>query len=264
MLLDIRESIPLGRFIYDTAWTPLRGTYILPLRFFAPDRTLDPNDYLEVIKVVNVAGTNFAITRGGGLFVRDKGQYQSRESIERLVALFNLLLAELALLGLASHPLTDIELQSAKLIGRHASITGGWGSFADRTWGPYVLLAMPKRDLGAAYGRIGNDYWPINFYWVPTDPAILDRLAGVPNAVKLREISPTLPTLLVAAAYHTMRHDLAEGIVTSENAGRNHPATPLRPVGRRRRRPVCGTGDGLRANHRGEPPANTSAPPGVV
>lgn len=215
MSLDIRESIPLGRFIYDTAWTPLKGTYILPLKFFAPDRTLDPNDYLEVIKVLDVSGTDFAITRGGGMFVRDKGQYQSRQSHERLVSLFNLLLAEFAFQGLASHPVTDIEVQSAKLIGRHASITGGWGSFADRTWGPYVLLAMSKRDLGAPYGRAGNDYWPMNFYWAPHDPSTLERIVGTPNALRLRDISLTLPTLLVAAIYHTTRHDLPEGIVNS-------------------------------------------------
>ena len=123
--------MPLGRFVYEASWTPVRGAYILPLRFFAPDRTQNPNDYLEVVSVVEVGGINFAITRGGGLFVRDKGQYKTPEQVERLVSLFNLLLAEFALLGLASHPLTDIELQIGRLIGRHASITGGWGSFGE-------------------------------------------------------------------------------------------------------------------------------------
>jgi hypothetical protein len=215
MTFEVRESIHLGRFIYDHDWTPVKGTYILPLRFFAPDRTSDPNDYLEVIKVLDVAGTDFAISRGGGLFVRDKGQYNTREQHEKLVELFNLLLAEFAFQGLASHPVTDIEIQSAKLIGKHVSITGGWGSFADRTWGPYVLLAMHTRDLGEGYKRSSNHYWPVNFYWRPHDPSVLERISGTANALRLREISSTLPALLVAATYHATRHSLAEGIVTS-------------------------------------------------
>ena len=218
MTFEVKESIHLGRFIYDPDWTPLKGTYILPLRFFTTDRTgrtADPNDYLEVIQVVDVAGTDFAITRGGGLFVRDIGQYRTREALGKLVELFNLLLAEFAFQGLASHPVTDIEIQCAKLIGRHASITGGWGSFADRTWGPYVLLAMQVRDVGDGYGRTGNPYWTANFYWVAHDPAILDRLTGIPNAIRLRDISSTLPALLVAATYHATRHSLAEGVVMS-------------------------------------------------
>ena len=114
-----------------------------------------------------------------------------------------------------SHPVTDVEIQGAKLIGHHVSITGGWGSFADRTWGPYVLLASPKRDLGVSYGQPGNDYWPVNFYWTPHDPKILERIDGLRGVTRLREISTTLPTLLVSAVYHASRHALAEGIVTA-------------------------------------------------
>ncbi len=215
MPLNIRESLPLSRFIYEPNWTPLKGMYVLPLRFFGSDRTVDPNDYLEVVRVVSVSGTDVAVTRGGGLFVRDRGQYKSRGAIDDLAGTFNFLLAEFALQGLASHPVTDVEIQDAKLIGRHASITGGWGSFADRTWGPYVLLASPKRDLGVPYGQPGNDYWPVNFYWTPHDPRILDRVADLGGATRLREFSPTLPTLFVAAVYHAARHDLAESIVTA-------------------------------------------------
>lgn len=215
MPIQIQESHPLARFIYDTAWTPVRGTYLAPHRFFAPERTTDPNDYLEVIRVVDVGGTNFAITRGGGLYVRDREAYASAEGLGGLVALYNLLLAELAFYGLPAHPVTDIEIQSGKLIGRFASINGGFGVFAERTWGPFVLLAMQKRDMGEKYSRSGNDYWPANFYWRPADPEILGKTDGVPIALRLREISQSLPTLLVAATYHATRHDLAEGIVTS-------------------------------------------------
>lgn len=215
MPLDIRESMPLGRFVYEPAYTPLKGTYILPLRFFKVGQALDPNEYLEVLQVLDVGGTDVAITRGGGLFVRDKGQYKTRESHQQLVDTFNLLLAEFALQGLASHPVTYTEVQAGKLIGRFACIAGGGGRFGDRTWGPYTLLVAPTRDLGAPYGRPGNDYWPANFYWPNCDPSILDRITNAPNALHLRKISPSLPTLLVAAAYHATRHNVAEGTVTS-------------------------------------------------
>ena len=83
MSLVLSERLPLGRFVFDTAWTPLKGAHMHPLRFFAVDRSKDPNDYLEVLEVVEVDGTNVAITRGGGLFVRDRGQYETHDSLVR-------------------------------------------------------------------------------------------------------------------------------------------------------------------------------------
>ncbi len=78
----------LGRFVYEPSWTPLRGTYLWPLKFFGPERSHEPNDYLEVIKVVEVSGVDVAISRGGGLFVRDHGQLATREAILRLTDTF--------------------------------------------------------------------------------------------------------------------------------------------------------------------------------
>ncbi len=215
MSIEIRESLPLGRFIYDYDWTPLKGTYIYPLRFFGSDRSYDPNDYLEVVRVVDIDGTDVAITRGGGLFVRDNEQFQTRETTGSLVSLLNLLLCEFAFQGLVSQPITDTDVQSAKLIGRHASITGGWGSYAERTWGPYTLLGSGARDMAIGYTVPRNDYWPVNFYWTTHNPEILDKITGLSDARTLKQLSPTLPLLLVAAAYHSSRHNLAETSLTA-------------------------------------------------
>jgi hypothetical protein len=123
--LEVRETLPLARFIYDTAWTPLWGAYLYPLRYFAPERSTDPNDYLEVVCVTSVCGKNVAITRGGGLFVRVPGVERTEEAVDNVVTVLNCLLCEFALEGLTSSPITDIDVQDGKLIGRHASITGG-------------------------------------------------------------------------------------------------------------------------------------------
>ncbi len=184
------------------------------LRFFGTDRATDPNDYLEVLQVVDALGTDVAVTRGGGLFVR-MDRPIAVDDAEAIAITLTLVLCEFAIRGLFSHPITDIDVQSGKLIGRHASITGGFGMFGDRTWGPYALLATESADVGASSGMGRNDYWPPNFYWFVVDPNVLDGLDGVPNAARLRDVSPTLPALLVAAAYHARRHSIAETILAS-------------------------------------------------
>jgi hypothetical protein len=211
------ERIPLSRFIYEPSWTPVRGTYLYPLRVLGANTPLtDPNDYLEVIRVIRVAGIDVAVTRGGGLFARDRGQYSTPPAINRLVEILNLLTCEFTLAGLVSQPVTDIDVQSGKLIGRYISITGGWGSFGDRTWGPYSILCIEPRDMSAPYTTTANPYWPPNFYWTAqNDMNILDTVEKGANAPLLSGVAPSLPSLVAAAAFHTARHNLSETIVTS-------------------------------------------------
>jgi hypothetical protein len=215
MSLVLSERLPLGRFVFDTAWTPLKGAHMHPLRFFAVERSIDPNDYLEVLEVVEVDRTNVAITRGGGLFVRDRGQYETHDSLVRLAACLNLLLCELTLRGVVSEPVTAIDIHDARLIGRHAAIVGGWGNHAARTFGPLWLLSSRPRNLGEGYSTGSATYWPPNCYWFTKNPAVLDDIAGLRGATQLHEISPSLPALLVAAHYHAARHNLAEIILSS-------------------------------------------------
>jgi hypothetical protein len=215
--LSISERLPLSRFIFEGSWTPVRGTYLYPLKVLeADDRPTDPNDYLEVIRVVPVTGVDVAITRGGGLFARDRGQYLTPEAINRLVDILNIVTCEFALAGLVSQPVTDIDIQSGKLIGRHISITGGWGSFGERTWGPYALLCMAPRDMSAPYTTTANPHWPPNFYWTAHgDKEILDTVEKLANAPLLSLVAPSLPSLVAAAAFHAARHNLSETIITS-------------------------------------------------
>jgi hypothetical protein len=63
MVFQVDESLPLGRFNFEPDWTPLLGTYIVPLPFFATDRSNDPND-LVVERVLAVWDSDVAITRG--------------------------------------------------------------------------------------------------------------------------------------------------------------------------------------------------------
>jgi hypothetical protein len=212
MAFEIRESLPLARFIDERSWTPLKGTYLNPLRSFG-HRSNDPNAFLEVVTVIKVKGTDMAITRGSGLFVRDRGQYSTPESRDALAALFNLVLCELAFHNVASQPVTDVDIQDGRLIGRYASIIGGFDWFTERTYGPHTLLLS----------RPGGDHWAPNFYWheyywAQNDGSVrtvLDAFGSPENGLALESLSPTLPTLLVAAVYHAFRHHLGEAIVTA-------------------------------------------------
>lgn len=214
-MIAVRESLPLGRFIYDREWTPLWGAYIYPLRYFGDDRSLDPNDYLEVVRVLPVRDADVAITRGGGLFTRVRDSRRSEQEVARVTRMLNLVLCEFALNRLVSQPITDTDVQSAKLIGRHAAIAGGWGDYGERTWGPLALLASNPRDLGAAHSQSRNDWWPVNFYWVPASPNALDRIDGFEGAIALEAVGEALPALVVAAVFHASRHNIAETILSA-------------------------------------------------
>ncbi|RKQ90483.1 hypothetical protein C8N24_0288 [Solirubrobacter pauli] len=210
-MVEKRVSIPLGRFVYVREHVPLRGAYIYPLKYFGDERSLDPNDYLEVLRVVPVRGVDVAVTRGGGMFVR--GPQKADTELEAVAEILNLLLCEFAFMsGLYSQPVSGHDVQAGKLIGLHAAIFGGGGDFAERTWGPAALLASDPGSAGMRPGE--NLYWPPFFYWNTHDPSVLEQLDGVPVATALAKLSKTLPALIVAAAYHAARHNLAETITT--------------------------------------------------
>jgi hypothetical protein len=89
-----------------------------------------------------------------------------------VVRLFNLILRELAIRGVASHPVTDTDIQHGRLIDRSAAIVRGGGSHGEMSWAPFSLLASLPNDLGAEYGYPRNEWWPVNFYWTNFDPTL--------------------------------------------------------------------------------------------
>jgi len=145
------SDLPLGRFIYDRSWVPVRGSYIYPMKYFGLQRSTNPNDYIEVIRVIEVGGRKVAVTRGGGVFVRDHGEFGTEEGIGALVAALNLLLCELALHGMPSEPMTFVDIQCGKLIGQHAVIVGGSGD-THKGGGLFFLLCAAAQDVAQGYG----------------------------------------------------------------------------------------------------------------
>ena len=202
-------SGPFDRFLSAEDWTPLLGNWIHPLRVFRGERPSDPNTYLAIVEVVDVLGVEVAITLGGGMFVRNRGQYESIEQRYDLVGIFNLLLCEFAFAGLEPEPVTLSDLQDGRLIGRHAGIFGGWGNYAHKTFGPVALLSV---DRAAAVGPHG--IWPPNYYWLPADPGVPARVKALTHALALRKVSESVPILVVAAISHLDRRNNAEAIIS--------------------------------------------------
>jgi hypothetical protein len=140
---------------------------------------------------------------------------RTEAAIDSVVTVLNCLLCEFALEGLTSSPITDTDVQDGKLIGQHASITGGWGDYGDRTWGPYALLVSGVSDMAVGYAESSNPYWAVNFYWTTYDPNVLQCIDGSNRAERLMEVSNTLPLLVVAAVFHSSRHNLPETVLSS-------------------------------------------------
>lgn len=207
------ERLPLERFTGQTAsWTPVRGTYLFPLRLLdVTQHPNDPNDYLEVIRVIDVNGNDVAVTRGGGLYVRCADNFQdSDEDMQRYVDTFNLIACEVSLEGHFAGPITDHDIGPAKLIGEYVGTWGGGGWFAETHWQPFMILATEPRRLEPA-----GVMWAPNGSWFLADsPGLLDRVAQLRNVNLLRAVSVNLPALVCAAIYHAARHNVAESITT--------------------------------------------------
>jgi len=116
LTFEVLETLPLARFIYDRDWTPVWEAYLYPLRFFGSKRSTDPNDYLEVARVVSMCGKDVAITRGGGPFVRARGMERTGTVVDDIVTVLNCLLYEFTLEGLVSAPITDTDVQDCRTV----------------------------------------------------------------------------------------------------------------------------------------------------
>lgn len=175
------------------------------------ERPNDPNDYLEVIRVIEANGNDVAVTRGGGLYVRCADNYQdSQEDMQRYAETFNIIACEISLEGHFARPITDYDIGPAKLIGNYIGTWGGAGWFAETHWQPFMILATEPRLL-----RPAGLMWAPNGSWFLSDSlGLLDRVCQFRNVNILSTVSADLPVLICAAIYHAARHNAAESITT--------------------------------------------------
>lgn len=183
------------------------GTHLRPHRLFPPLDFDDPFSATEVIGKAQANGRVVLATRNGGLFMRtptdlpnvlttppeDLAENFGRESQakvafeEEAVACFNLVICELALLGVVSEPATPAHVSVGKMVDDHAAIVsavGGRELYPDRTVQPFMELA---RGNLVGFGQ-----------FIESD--ILMRALLLERATALADMSKYLPTL-VAGAY---------------------------------------------------------------
>lgn len=194
-------------------FTPVRGTYVFPLRVFSERPLLDPEAYLEVIRVIRIEPFEILVTRGGGLFVPEfystKGNDLERYG-EEIAACFNKLLCELTLLGFFTEPISAVHIQPAKMLDGIAAVFGGGGGgrayFAERGMGPLMLLVAPE-----TYRRwLPTAYW--NYGYAET---LLDEAKSLRRTSVLLGVATSVPSLIVGAYYYFMRRQESEAVITS-------------------------------------------------
>jgi hypothetical protein len=69
--------------------------------------------------------------------------------------------------------------------------------------------------MAERYAGSSNPYWAVNFYWTPYDPNVLQCIDESNRAERLMEVANTLPLLVVAAVFHSSRHNLQETVLSS-------------------------------------------------
>jgi hypothetical protein len=213
--MSAEERMPLWRFVNETSWTRMWGCYLNPLRYFGADRPVDPIEFLRIMKVLELGGVDVAITRGGGLFVRTDDLTRTPEAVHRVVKMFNVILCHLTFRNITAHPVTDTDIQDARLIDDAIAIVEGWGMHGEMSWAPLSLLASLPGNLGAP-GQAANSWWPPNFYW-HTEPFDVNEFYfdSLGDAIHLEGINEELPALIVSAGFHVSRHNLPEAIASA-------------------------------------------------
>jgi hypothetical protein len=207
---------PLGRFLYEKSWTPVWGCYLNPLRFFgqaADYQSMDPNDYLEIVRVLDADETDVAITRGGGLFVRTDRLERTPEAVETVVRTFNPILCELAIRGVASHPVTDTDIQDGRLIDRSVAIAGGGGPHGEMSWAPLSLLASLSGDMGRR---------------IRTAQRVVARELLLATSMQTRNVGPALNDFRTYTSAVQIELLATAGLITDDLAASLHTARKIR------------------------------------
>jgi hypothetical protein len=201
------------------------GAYLYPFRTFSPTPPTEA-DYrdrlIEVVQTIPVIDRDVLVTRNAGLFTRppghlpdpfrdtaaipiDNATFGEKLRVEEEVAeRFNLVICELALLGIVSAPVTPKVISAAALIDGQALITsaaGGRESYADRVMGP-------ARDLFTGQGLLSyvHHHHPLE---------VLERVRRLEKVTALRSVSTTIPTFVASAYALFSQRQLAEALASA-------------------------------------------------
>jgi len=192
------------------------GTYLYPLGLFGEPDWKESYSCTEVLRRVAVGPCEVLVTRMGGLFVvppreltnvygacydsdAPMSDLEAKMAFEETTAeVFNLLICELALLGVVSEPASPVHINYGQLIDNHALVLAGSG-------GRELYL---ERSVGANWALFGNHWigWPLRA------ESLLDEAARLARTRVLAAISAALPSLVAGAYYHYSRRQPAEAL----------------------------------------------------
>jgi hypothetical protein len=179
------------------------GTYVYPLGFFGEPDWKESYSCTEVVRRTRIDRCEVLITRMGGLFVQPPQELtdpycacydsagpmsdlETKMAFEESTAeVFNLLICELALLGVVSEPVSPVHISYGQLIENHALVLVGSG-------GRELYL---ERGVGANLALFGNHWgaWPLR------SESLLDEAARLARTRVLASISATLSSLVPGA-----------------------------------------------------------------
>jgi len=193
------------------------GTYLHPLGLFGEPDWKESYSCTEVIRRVRIDSCEVLITRMGGLFVQPPEElsdlYRGCDTPELSVSdldaklafeettadVLNLLICELALVGIVSEPASPVHINYGRLIDNHALVVAGSGAremYLERSIGPSLAL-LANHWIG----------WPVH------GESLLDEVAGLARTRILAAMSATLPSLVAGAYYNYSRRQPAEALM---------------------------------------------------
>jgi len=208
----------LDVFFQDrTPGTRVIGTYVYPPSLFGEGLPQDGYECTEVLRRIRIDACDVVITRMGGLFVQPPGELSDPYSAgcdsdalmsdlqvkmafeEATAGVFNLLICELALLGVVSEPASPVHINYGRLIDNHALVVVGSGAremYLERSIGPSLALL--------------SNHW---IGWPTHGGSLVDEAARLPRTRILAAVSATIPSLVAGAYYHYSRRQPAEALM---------------------------------------------------
>ena len=189
------------------------GSQLYPPRVFGFEGPPNAEQATKILQAITGPPEEVSITRIGGLFVRVPADLSSAldgspaepvlgrysRLIDSATTSFNLVLCELAFEGIISAPASRVEIGPARIVGDHALVVAGGGGRETYT----------TRTVDMATAVIQGT-WPT---WSSTNPSLLEPINGTRRALALKDLSPSLPLLVVGAYSNFSRSQLPEAVI---------------------------------------------------